>query len=397
MVLPVAQALQAQRVRVCIFALTTAIAIVETGGVPYFSYADLPRAQDPHVRSTGTRLAAEMLANAVLPLAETQAYLGINYCDMEVTHGVDQAARKWENGGRQHFHPRPTMEAVIGELAPRLVVTTNSPRSEQAAIEAATALDVPAVAMVDMFAMQEVKWLSRPDFGKKLCVLDDSVKEMFTRHGRPAADIVVTGNPAFDGLHDSTVIADGAAMRTARGWGQAGRFTILSASTPEPILHPFTKELANPALPRAVENHLRSLVAADPRLDLVIRRHPSEDQGITPGDRIHASPRADDINALIHAVDLVVVTCSTVGLQAYLAGIPVISVEGSVFTKDAPYGDFGMATPVADLTGLGTALSGILPGLERAERRAERQATQRRPQKAVDRIVAVLQHHLDMA
>lgn len=225
---------------------------------------------------------------------------------------------------------------------------------------------------------------------QKLCVLDDSVKEMFTRHGRPAADIVVTGNPAFDGLHDRSVIAAGAAIRTARGWGQAGRFTILSASTPEPILHPFTEEPADPALPRAVEDHLRSLVAADPRLDLVIRRHPSEDQDITTGDRIHASPRADDINALIHAVDLVVVTCSTVGLQAYLAGIPVISVEGSVFTKDAPYGDFGMATPVADLTGLGAALSGILPDLERAERRA----IQPRPQKAVDRIVAVLQHHL---
>ena len=69
------------------------------------------------------------------------------------------------------------------------------------------------------------------------------------------------------------------------------------------------------------------------------------------------------VNALIHAVDLVVVTCSTVGLQAYLAGTPVISVEGSVFTKDASFGEFGMATPARDIAALG-------PDLIRAEDRA---------------------------
>lgn len=393
MVVPVARALQAQGLRVCVLALTTAIAVVDQAGLPYFTYADLPRAQDPAVRATGARLAAGMGPGGTLPLAETEAYLGVNYCDMEITLGPAEAAARWADGGRQHFHPRPTFEAVIADLRPRLVVATNSPRSEQAAIEAATALGTPAVAMVDMFALQEVKWLARPDFGQHLYVLDDSVKAMMVARGRPAADITVTGNPAFDGLHDAAVIAAGAAMRAARGWGREGRLTVLSASTPEPATHPFTGEPANPALPRAVEDRLRAITAADPRLDLVIRRHPSEDQQIAPGDRIHASPRSDDINALIHAVDLVVVTCSTVGLQAYLAGVPVLSVEGSVFTKDAPYGDFGMATPVPDPDRLGPVLAGLVPGLTRAEARGRRP----RPALAVDRLVAALAARLEQA
>ena len=367
MVLPVAQALQAQGVRVCVFPMTTAIALVDAAGLPYFTYADLPLMRDPRVQAAGARLAAGMPPGGPLPLVETQAYMGVNYRDMEASLGVVEAAAKWVDGGRQHFHPLATMKAVIDDLRPRLVATTNSPRSERAAIEAATSLGVPAVVMVDTFAMHEVKWLSRPTFGQKLLVLDESVKDMMIRHGRSAGDITVTGNPAFDSIHDPAVIAAGSSIRQIRGWGRDGRQTILWASNPEPVVHPFTGEPADPTLPRAIENYLRTLVLNNPLLELVIRRHPSEDQIIASGDRIHISPRSEDVNALIHAVDLVVVLSSTVGLQAYLAGTPVISVEGSVFTKDAPYGDLGMATPVQELDDLGPILTKILPSLNRSE------------------------------
>ena len=105
------------------------------------------------------------------------------------------------------------------------------------------------------------------------------------------------------------------------------------------------------------------MVTADPRLELVIRRHPSEDQEIETAPRIHASPRADDVNALVQAVDLVVVTASTVGLQAYLAGTRVLTVENSVFAQDAPYGAFGMSLPVPDFPAIAPAVEGLLPEL----------------------------------
>ena len=367
MVLPVAQALQAQGVRVCVFPMTTAIALVDAAGLPYFTYADLPLMSDPRVQEAGARLAADMPPGGPLPLVETQAYMGCNYRDMEASLGVVEAAAKWVDGGRTHFYPLATMKAVIDDLRPRLVVTTNSPRSERAAIEAATSLEVPAVVMVDSFAIHEVKWLSRPTFGQKLLVLDERVKQMMIRHGRSAGDITVTGNPAFDRIYDPAVIADGRSMRQERGWGRDGRQTILWASNPEPLVHPFTGEPADPTLPRTVENYLRILVLKNPLLELVIRRHPSEDQIIASGNRIHISRRSEDVHALIHAVDLVVVLTSTVALQAYLAGTPVISVAGSVFTKETPYGDLGMATTVHELNDLGPILAKILPTINRSE------------------------------
>ncbi|MBD1205162.1 MAG: hypothetical protein H9533_13660 [Rhodobacteraceae bacterium] len=360
MVLPVAQRLQKLGARVCIFALTTAIHLVRESGLPFFTYADLPQFQDPATRDCGKRLAADLSLSGILPAIETEAYLGVNYRDLEQTFGVETAADLWIKGGRQNFQPLNTMRSLLSDVKPALVVGTNSPRSEKAVIEAASELGIDAVAMVDMFALQEIKWLSRKDFGCHLFVLDESVRQRMIQMGRRADQVTVTGNPAFDSLNNPKVITAGRKLRADQGWGHSNRVVILSASTPEPELHPFTGEPANPALPRMVEDALREIVAKDPRIDLVIRRHPSEDQAVIISDRVHASSRSDDVNAVIHAVDLVVVTCSTVGLQAYLAGVPVISVEGSVFTKDAPYGDYGMATPVPDPTELQAAISEIL-------------------------------------
>lgn len=382
MVLPVAMRLQEQGIRVCVFALTTAISVVSEAGVPFFTYADLPQFSNLATRARGKRLAADLPSSGLLPDIETHAYLGLNYRDLERTFGTDAAADIWSKSGRQSFQPFPIMCEILDDLQPTLVVATNSPRSEKAAIEAATKLGIHAVVIVDMFALQEIRWLSRPDFGKHLFVLDDSVRQRMIRSGRAAEEVTVTGNPAFDALHDPTVIASGRKLRSERGWGTSARCVILYASTPEPVLHPFTKEPANPALPRSIEDELRRIVNRDPRLELVIRRHPSENQSITTNARIHASTRAEDVSMVIHAVDLVVVTCSTVGLQAYLAGVPVISVEGSVFTKDAPYGTYGMATPVPEASGLEHAIENALGKIASSANRISRQA----PQSATSRI-----------
>ncbi|KKM48974.1 hypothetical protein LCGC14_1557210, partial [marine sediment metagenome] len=358
-VLPVAHALQAAGKNICIFALTTAAAIVEKSGLPYFTYADLPQAYEDEVITTGEHLSAQMPAMNIIPSDETRAYLGINYLDLVSQLGPDKAHHAWSNGGRQHFFPLLSMTKILTDLAPKLIMATNSPRSEQAAITAAAALNIPAVCLVDMFALQEVAWLCKSDFAQQLFVFDECVRQMLISHGRPAEDIMVTGNPAFDSLCDPATIEAGQRIRKERGWSLDDKVTLLYASSPEPETHPFTGEPSNPALPLDLENHLRDLIIADPRYELIIRRHPSEDQTVTLGERTYVSHRSDDINALVQAVDVVIVTVSTVGLQAYLAGTPVLSVECSVFAKDAPFGAFGMSTAVHDFAGIEPALKAI--------------------------------------
>lgn len=354
-IVPVAQMLQAQGYNISVFAITTAIAVSQASGLPHFSYSDLAQASDEDVQREGARLAAAFPAGGPIPIEETRAYMGINYMDLVQQHGLDEANVLYEAAGRQNFFPINHMTSWLEHLRPKLVIATNSPRSEYAALQAAGDLGILSLCIVDMFALQEIAWLKTPGLGTKVCVLNEAVRDMFLREGRPEDEIEITGNPAFDGIYDPAVIQAGHDLRKASGWG-AGRFTILYANSTEPSRHPFTGEAGDTTLPCRIEQRLRDILKDRPDLELVLRRHPSEDQEVEPGDRIYTSAHSEDVNALIHAVDMVVITSSTVGLQAYLAGVPVVSIECSIMSKDSPYGDFGMACSVPSLEALEAVL-----------------------------------------
>lgn len=175
-------------------------------------------------------------------------------------------------------------------------------------------------------------------------------------HGRDAHEIAVTGNPAFDQLRDPENIKAGSQLRRERGWDD-GRKTVLWASQIEPVKHPFINLFGDPTLPCRVEQSLRKIVASDKNLRLVIRYHPSERKVFNQGDRVDFSPLSEPISRLLHAVDAVVVTASTVGLEAALAGRPVISIDLSVFTPDTQYAKEGISTGIKDLRELKFALN----------------------------------------
>ncbi len=362
MVLPVAKALLDSGHSVAIFALTTAIGPVRESGLPWFSYASLPRAQSHDVQFHGNRLTKGFPKDGPVPFVETVAYHGINYCNMEKEYGAQEAAKRYEKDGRAQFYPIHTMKDILAELRPKVVVATNSPRSEMAAIRAANMLDIPSLCMVDLFALQEQTWIKDPDYATEVCVINAEVRDMLIAKGRPAADIVITGNPAFDGLQDPKTIAAGRAMRKERGWGEDGRITLLYAASPEPLINPHSGQPTDPSflkLPRQLEQKLIDLVSSDPGLELVIRRHPSQSQKVALTQKVWQSPMEENIDTLLHAVDIVVVTSSTVGFQAYIAGRPVLSVECSSISPDVPYGAYGMSRAVKSLEEIPAALKEI--------------------------------------
>lgn len=360
MVIPVAQELEARGIKTCIFALTVAIPPVRDSGLDWFGYSNLPQAQDPQVQARGKELSQGFPTDGPVAIEETIAYMGMNYRDLELTHGVQAAEAIYAESGRFKFHPYQTMVETLELIRPKVVVATNSPRSERAAIEAASHLDIPALCMIDMFAIQEKEWIKDPAYGSKVSVLNEWVRDMLIENGRPADDIHVTGNPAFDQLQTDEVRAKGQAMHAARGWGQEGRTTILYASAPESPTDPYTGEPADMELPLKVENELKAIVGENEALELVIRRHPSEDQTVALAPRVHQSTMADDIDVLLHAVDIVAVTCSTVGFQGYLAGRDVLSVECSVVSRDAPYGAFGISRAAQTIDDIDGTLRDIL-------------------------------------
>ena len=325
-------------------ALTTAAAAVRQAGIPVLGFQDLMTATDERARRKGEELVAQLQVEAA-ERNESIAYLGLSYVDLEDRLGQEAAAKQYLQFGRQAFLPLGILERVLRRWRPALVVTTNSPRAEQAAVQTARALGVPSVCLVDLLGIWERELLARADYADALCVLNDAVRDSLVQAGRPAEDVKVTGNPAFDTVLDPALIAAGAAYRRAAGWDSLR--VCLYASSPEPSNIPGVAGNGDPAFPRRVEQALIDAVLANPALALWVRRHPSE----APADevaranhaRIRVSPPDMPLHACIHASDEVIVTVSTVGVEASLAGKSVTQVRGSILDHLSPYVAMGVA------------------------------------------------------
>jgi hypothetical protein len=364
MLAPIAQLMTDNKQSFQFLALTTAQHVLANRGIKYFGYRDLPEVTDAEALRLGTELARRQVANPAVPIEETIAYLGANYLELIDRYGEATAREQYAAFGRQAFLPINLLRKVLQRIRPKIVVATSSPRTERAAITAAGQLGIPSVCLVDLFATQEVKWIGERHYADRICVMNNSVREMLVDTGRLPEEIVVTGNPAFDPLLEHNAVVAGAELRLRRGWND-GRKVILWASQVEPERHDVADRTGDPSLPRRVEAELRRMVQADDRYRLVVRYHPSEVINFEPGPNVEFSPLHESIAHLVYAVDLVVVTASTVGLEASIAGCAVVSVDLSVFTPDTNFSKLGISHGIDSIEKLPGAIELALASHER--------------------------------
>lgn len=381
--LPVAQRAQAQGLaRVVFLALTTAAASAREAGVTTYGFADLLEPSDTQALQHGERLVQTLSVQAA-QREESVAYLGLSYAELEADVGASEAATRYAQYGRQAFLPVRVLERAIRRWQPACVLATNSPRAERAALLAARRQGVPSVCLLDLFGLWERDWLVRPDYADALCVLNPQVAASLVAAGRPAGHIHVTGNPAFDTIHDPAVIAQAQALRREAGW--SAQRVVFYASSPEPDEVTGISGRGDPAWPRRIETQLIETVQRDPALALWVRRHPSE----APADEIEAAghPRIrvaqGPLHPYLHACDEVVVTVSTVGVEANLAGREVTQVRGSILDGLSPYLTMGIAQRELTLDGIARQLAQPVATPARAADAA--------PGQAAARVLAVAQ------
>lgn len=379
--LPVALQAQAQGLaRVVFLALTTAATLVREAGLPAYGFVDLLEPSDTQALEQGERLIQALSVQAA-QREESIAYLGLSYAELEADVGPEVATARYAQYGRQSFLPVRVLERAIRRWQPACLLTTNSPRAERAALLAARRLGIPSLCLVDLFGVWERDWLVRADYADVLCVLNPQVSASLVAAGRPASHIHVTGNPAFDHIHDSAVIAQGQALRVDVGW--FAQRVLLYASSPEPQEVPGITGRGDPAWPRRIEAQLIETVQANPSLALWVRRHPSEVAADEIRSEAHPRIRVSEglLHPYLHACDEVVVTVSTVGVEANLAGRNVTQVRGSILDSLSPYLAMGIAQRELQLAEIATRLSQPVPTATSAARHA--------PGQAVSRVLAV--------
>ncbi len=355
MVVPVARALaESGLARPVVLALTTAAPVVRAAGLEVLQFRDFLTADDEPALVHGRRLLAD-LKGPVSDPQESVAYLGLCYAELVQDVGPAEAERLYLRDGRQAFLPLKTLERMVAKVAPALVVATNSPRSERAAITAARRLGLPSVCMVDLFCLDEVKWIGNAAYADRVCVLNESVKKFLVAAGRGEEQIVVTGNPAFDTLGDPVHVLEGRRLRLERQW--TGKYVLLWPTQVEPAYHPFNGLPGDVNLPaRALASVIRWVLSRDDCV-LCIRPRAGEALPSAPDDpRIVFAGQETGLPALLQAVDLVVTLNSTVGLEGHLAGTGLVQVLGSVFDDAMPLKTYGIADEAVREADIGAAL-----------------------------------------
>lgn len=364
MVMPVAQALaESGLAQVQVLALTTAAPVARAAGLDVLQFRDFVTPADSAALEHGMRL-MQAMPGPIGDAAETQAYLGLCYHELEQVAGPQEAARGYQRDGRQAFLPLNMLRRILSRTAPVLVVATNSPRAERAAIMAAGGLGIPSICMVDLFCLDE-DWIWDDGYADRVCVLNEDVKKFLTAAGRRPAQVTVTGNPAFDALADPANVAAGRSLRSARGWD--GGKVVLWPTQVEPAFHPFNGLPGNPLLPRQALAEVIEYAASRKDVVLCVRPRAGEEPPVLPDDpRFVISGQDVPLTQLLHAVDLVVTLNSTVGLEGHLAGAKLVQVLGSVFDAAMPLKAYGLADEAVGLGRLGAALQRCL-ALPRAE------------------------------
>lgn len=359
MVVPVARALALRaEVRPVVLALTTAASVVHSAGLELVQFKNFITLADGVAIAHGKRLLAEMPGIVADP-EETIAYLGLCYAELADEVGAQEAQRLYQRDGRQAFLPARTLQRIIRHVAPSLVVATNSPRAERAAVMAARKLGLPSVCLVDLFCLDEVGWIGAPGYADKVCVLNESVKKFLVSSGRQKEQIAVTGNPAFDTLVDPLHVQAGRHLRSDRAWGD--KHVLLWPVQVEPAYHPFNGLAGDPALPQHALTQVIKWVLSRNDCVLCIRpRAGACSPSVQDDPRIEITDQEVSLPALLHAVDLVVTLNSTVGLEGHLAGTRLVQILGSVFDAAMPLKSYGIADEAVNLDGIAAALDRVV-------------------------------------
>lgn len=354
MTVPVARAVRdAGWAQVQVLGLTTAAPVVRAAGLDLLQIKDFVRPEDSVAIGKGRELAAAM--GTVADLDETAAYLGLSYAELAAAQGDDVARERYAREGRQAFLPQAMLGRILSAVKPDLLVATNSPRAERAAVLAAGQLGIPAVCMVDLFAIDEVRWIGQPGYAQRICVLNEQVRQFLLDAGRRPDEVTVTGNAALDALGAPGLPQLGAALRQARGW--QGRRVLLWPVQDEPSVHPFNGGAADPGLPGRVLQSLCAWVLRHEDAVLCVRPRAGNPPPALPEDpRFVVTGQDWPLPTLLHAVNTVVTLTSMVGLEGHLAGARLVQVLGSCFDDAMPLAKFGISDASVPLDALPAAL-----------------------------------------
>lgn len=352
MVYPVVQALQQSeafargQLSVRVLALPAATCTLKANGIDCLGFGDfLDPIGDADAVAWGRALAEKHHSPTIgVEYEDSVAYLGLCYKDLVLRHGEAGAAALMARKGRQAFLPLSVMARVFDRLQPDFVVTSNSPRSEAAAIEVANTRGIDNLIMTDLFTGLGGYLLK----GRTITFLNVVARDMFKADGLvdgSTSEFHCTGNPAFDKILGLPRQKDPAWM--AAHFPEVGaRKAVLHADMPaywdSHQLHSHFKTEDE----TRVELEACYLATLANDAAYLVRPHPSQDRAFYE-QWLSGKPRAYlaadcNLHRLLVNADLLLARTTTVGLEAALMHRRILQLDWKLH-RDLPLAAMGIA------------------------------------------------------
>lgn len=251
-------------------------------------------------------------------------------------------------------------------LAPAHLVVTgtsvNGVNQERAAVRWAARSGVPSLSVLDFWSNYAARFRDTADAPLELpttiAVMDERARDDMLAEGFPADRLVVTGQPAFDGIAEFRAHwTDSMRCETRRELREelanADGSIVLFASQPLAEMSALTQASGTPINERdvldALVASLDAIATDDDNMVLVVRPHPREEIDVSEipnaGRARVVVSRAGRPWAAALAADVVVGMTSVFLLEAALLGCNVVSIQ-----PDQQHADPLPALPDARLT-----------------------------------------------
>lgn len=338
--IPVIRFLRSRGIDVQSLACTTGAIDMRKAGLPYLSYVDLIEllgvTDRKRARVLGERTFQWIDPSPLIPVCETKAYHGVNLLSLEKLLGSEQDALDlFLKKGRAAFDPCYAMRIVLAQLQPDVVVATNSPRTEKAAIDVAVEMGIRTVCLVDLL-FDHNPHVKNPRFCDVWAVHNQQIRKKLSA-SVPADRIKITGNPAFGDL-----LPSGSARRSRLlSMQDRCEMTVLWISQPEPQ-------------PRSLLMVCRELMRIKKEVvdfKLLVKLHPTEEAeghvyGNFSDEDFELVGGDESLHDCFSRTDIALCFNSTLGAQAYFLGIPCVQITGSAYDAVMPLAQLGLVEDV---------------------------------------------------
>lgn len=335
--IPVAKKLQKQKcVELIVIGFTTARAAFKRAGIMALGYDSLLDESD----DKWLELAVDFLpseSHRDVSEAETLAYYAIGLHDLILRYGKEEAFQQFQKFGRKAFLPEGTFKRYLKKINPHLVITSTSPRSELALQYAATSLNIETLAIADLFLQHESDYICSVGYARHITVMAGYVSDFLKAKGYTGV-VYITGNPAFDSLKNiDSHNRDKKRKLLGIKKGESLVLWVCPSSPISMIGKPFVQATK-------MLDFLDSFCKKNKNFRYLVREHPSNSvvgqavlkQGVL-------CPSSISIEDCLDVADSVLLETSTVGLQAALVGLPVITVDAGSYP---PYAELGLSSDV---------------------------------------------------